>query len=344
VRLWLSIPVLALAACSSAPGAGIDGGADDSPLSDATPAPEPPDSLTRWLVGNEADAVILSSGPGLILGGGGADVDAAFEWAGTRVNGGDAVILRASGADGYNDYLFADIGGFDSVETLLLDERALADDPYELWTLDHAELIFIAGGDQWRYLDRWGGTGVQTSLAQAWARKAVVGGTSAGCAILGQHAFSAENGTVYSDEALADPYNEYVTLARDFLAYPPTADVITDTHFAARDRMGRLVTFAARLMADDWTSTPLGLGIDEGTALLVDADGTARVEGAGSVYALRATGPAETCAPGQPLSISNVELYRLGAGDQMALPSGATEVAGSTISASAGTLSPASPY
>ncbi len=60
--------------------------------------------------------------------GGGAEVDAAFTRAAQRAPQGDVLVLRASGADGYQDYLFTEIGGFDSVETLLVDRRALAED------------------------------------------------------------------------------------------------------------------------------------------------------------------------------------------------------------------------
>ena len=34
--------------------------------------------------------------------GGGTDVDALFTWMSDRAGGGDSVVIRASGADGYN--------------------------------------------------------------------------------------------------------------------------------------------------------------------------------------------------------------------------------------------------
>lgn len=143
--------------------------------------------------------------------------------------------------------------------------------------------IFIAGGDHATYVQDWTNIAVAAALHSAWRRGAVGGGTSAGCAILGAHVFSAANGTVYSDEALADPYNPYMTLGSGVVAPPPLAHAITDTHFRQRDRLGRLVALTARLITGGDDAAPLGIGVDEATALLVDAAGNARVVGDGAV-------------------------------------------------------------
>lgn len=288
--------------------------------------------------------MVSPDGPGLILMGGGTDVDAAFVWQRSLAAGGDVVVLRTSGSDGYNDYLYTDIGGFDSVETLRVDSRALANDPYVSWALRHAEAIFLAGGDQATYMEYWAGTAVQDALAAAWSRGAVIGGTSAGCAIMGAQVFTASNGTVYSDEALADPYNEYMTLGAGYVAPPPMSGVITDTHFRQRDRMGRLLAFTARMIADGTTKSPLGLGVDEATALLVDAAGNGRVAGSGAVYVVAPAAAPATCVAEQPLVFADVPVYTLQDGDTIALPSGVTSITPSSVSASGGMLSPAAPY
>ncbi len=80
-------------------------------------APTPPNGLVRYLSGADADRAAAPAGPGLLLMGGGTDVDEAFTWWLARTGGGDVVVLRASGADGYNPYLYDDLGGVDSVET-----------------------------------------------------------------------------------------------------------------------------------------------------------------------------------------------------------------------------------
>ncbi len=340
--------MISVGACGGGADAALDARAADAAVvvdaagPDAAP-PAPPAELQRWLVGDPAD-VRAASTRGLILMGGGTDVDAAFVWQRDRIDGGDVVVLRASGADGYNDYLFTDVGGVDSVETLLIDTVALASAPYVAWALDHAEAIFIAGGDQAVYLAAWRDTPVEAALDAAWARGAVLGGTSAGCAVLGEIVYAATEGSVYSDEALVDPYDLHVTLARDFLAVPPLHGVVTDTHFGARDRMGRLLAFVARAITDGWATRPVGLGVDEATALVIDADGVGTVLGAGAVYAVVPTDAPTTCAPGTALTWDDVPVHTLRAGDQLILPAGTTTVPAALLSATGGALVPADPY
>lgn len=338
--LWFVFASGALCACGGG-AAAID--AVPGPPDADTPSPSPPAGLERYLTGADADAHVTAAGPGIILMGGGSEVDDAFRWWIPRVAGGDAVILRTSGSDGYNDYLYTGIGGVDSVETLLVTSRALADDPYVAWRLAHAEGIFLAGGDQWTYLDAWRGTAVEAELRRAWARGAVVGGTSAGTAVLGELIYSAQNGSVVSAEALADPYDPRLTLETDLAGMPPLAGVITDTHFGARDRMGRLLGFLARIQTDGGASPVVGLGIDEQTALVINAEGQGQVMGDGVVYALIATDPPTHCVAGEPLE-SQVSYHRLRAGDGILLPAGTTSVVAGSLAAAGGALTPADPY
>ncbi len=149
---------------------------------------------------------------------------------------------------------------------------------------------------------------------------------------------------MYSDEALDDPYGPYMTLEREALQLPSLAGVVTDTHFSARDRMGRLLAFTARTIVDGWADRPLGLGADEATALVVDEDGAATVLGVGAVYVLAPDRPPTACGPGEPLAWTDVALHELVAGDTIELPSGATSVAPRLLSASGGSLDPSDPY
>ncbi len=304
--------------------------------------PDPPPALTHWIVGDEADLDASPTGPALVLMGGGPDVDEAFEAWQTWIDGGDVVVIRTSGADGYNDYLLS-FGG-DSVETMLVDTLALADDPYVACRIAQAEAVFLAGGDQAEYMTLWKDHGVADALGAAWARGAVLGGTSAGLAVLGEHVFAAYNDTVYSYEALEDPYNFYMTMDHGMLALPLLAGIITDSHFAERDRMGRLVGFLARIVQDGWDADPIGLGVDEATALVVAPDGEGTVIGDGSVYVLRSAGLPLVCTAGEPLTYEDLELVRLDAGDTVTLPAATTAVAASTLSAASGALDPVDPY
>ena len=62
----------------------------------------------------------------LILAGGGKDVDPAFQWFLTRANGGDALVLRASGGDAYNPGLIVtQPARFDEAELVHLNAKLL---------------------------------------------------------------------------------------------------------------------------------------------------------------------------------------------------------------------------
>ncbi len=85
-----------------------------------------------------------------------------------------------------------------------------------------------------------------------------------------------------SKMALHDPYcTARITLARGFLDIPILKGVITDTHFAKRDRMGRLLVFLARLDEPDGKPVPprstvlRGVGVEQETSVLLEPDGQA---------------------------------------------------------------------
>jgi cyanophycinase-like exopeptidase len=128
---------------------------------------------------------------------------------------------------------------------------------------------------------------------------------------MGEFLFSADNGTITSATALANPFSNKVALDRDFLVLPNMSNLITDSHFVTRDRMGRLLTFLARIVHDGWASTPRGLGIDERTALGVEPNGAAVVFGTGAAYFLQSPGAAEVCQPRTDLTYHNISVYRV---------------------------------
>lgn len=265
--------------------------------------------------GQPSGSVASKTTPGFALMGGGEDQDAAFQWMCEHAgNGGNFVVLRASGTDAYNPYVRKLCPGLSSVQTLIIPSREGAGQAFVAETIGKASAVFIAGGSQDNYINFWKGTPVEDTINAAIKNGVPVGGTSAGLAVLGEYSFAALKDTVKSSEALPNPFHERVTITRDFLHVPFLEGKITDSHFVARDRMGRLIAFLARIATDGWTRTPYGIGIDERTAVLMDADGSARVVGAGAAYFLRAPGPPEKCAPKLPLTYENIAVYRLAAG------------------------------
>ena len=247
--------------------------------------------------------------PSLVLMGGGPDVDAAFKWMIQKSGGGNFVVIRATGTDAYNPYIY-DMGGVRSVETLIIPSRTAAGDPFVLERVRNAEAVFIAGGDQSDYMRYWKDTPLDTALQELANRNIPIGGTSAGLAVMGQFIYTGENQSVTSPEALANPYNKNVTLGRDFLTLPTMGRVITDSHLDTRDRIGRLVAFLGRIVQDGWSGTARGLGVDVETALLVE-NGQAQRVGLGSVYFLQTVGLPQVCAPKTPLTYRNLGVQRV---------------------------------
>lgn len=248
---------------------------------DIPPALSRPASI--GLIGDTADidAPVLG---GIVLMGGGSDVESAFKWMIERSGGGDVVIIRASGTAAYNSFVF-NMGGVNSVETLKIDSRELADNDTVAEIIRNAEMLFIAGGNQANYMNFWRGTKTGEAINYLLnTKKAPVGGTSAGCAVLSGFYYSGENGGVTSAEALSDPWNNKVTIYNnDFLHPPFLQNVITDQHYLAREREGRHLVFMGRIY-NDFNVAACGIAADEKTAVCIDQDGIAKVYGTSKAY------------------------------------------------------------
>jgi len=263
--------------------------------------------------------------PGIAMMGGGRDLDEAFRWLCNNGNGGDFLILRARGDDDYNSYING-LCKLNSVATLIIPDRAAAEDPAVARIIDKAEVLFIAGGDQANYVRGWKGTGVEKAINEDLARGTPIGGTSAGLAIEGEFVYAAlgdkpDDKDLASVDVLTNPYFERVTLVRDFLKIPLLENMITDSHFARRDRMGRSLGFLARLIKDGWSSSPRAVAIDEKSAVLVEADGKATVVGTGKgAYFLEPTRAPEV-SRGVPLTFRGIRVYRVGSGGRFDLSS-----------------------
>jgi cyanophycinase len=297
------------------------------------------------VVGNPADVVTSTSGL-LVLQGGGTDVDENFVRMGARSGGGDFVVIRASGTDAYNPYIY-DLCSCDSVATIVFKNSNAVSDPFVIETIRNAEALFIAGGDQSDYVKLWKGTPIEDAIHHVAAKPAPVGGTSAGMAIMSEFLYSAmSNSSLTSAEALANPFHRDLTLDRDFLTLPKLGGLITDQHLQERDRMGRTVTFLARLVRDGWTAQGRAIAADRETALHVDpTTGAAQVFATPThstpfVYFLTTPGPPEICEPGIPLTYRNVGVYRIGPGNSFDLTRWrGTGGIGYTLTVEAGALS-----
>ena len=258
----------------------------------AAPAQTTPAYL-YFRAGSQDDVAALSK-PGFALMGGGSDLDEAFRFLCDRSGGGDFLILRATGDDEYNPYIQR-LCHQNSVSTLIIPNRQAAMDPFVEKSIRHASAIFISGGDQSNYINFWMGTPVQAALNDAISRGVPLGGTSAGLAVMGEYAYTAQGDKPQDKDldswtVLTNPFHPRVTLVRGFLQIPLLKGIITDTHFAKRNRMGRLLVYLARINEPDGKTLPppgegiRGIGVEERAAILLEPDGKATVIGSGSAY------------------------------------------------------------
>jgi cyanophycinase-like exopeptidase len=261
-----------------------------------TPAPAPTKCVsTSFAPAGAYDAHSARRGPGLVLSGAGADSTppAAFAWIRAHIGASDAaragnvVILRASGERESTD-LFYSRGRFAWVQEILIPPcapRAAVDAVAA--TVDRADAVFFSGGDQANYV-LWKGSALIDAVRRVYARRGIVGGGSAGLAIQGQVVYDSvaadrlhpgdDDYNVRTSNAVPNPLEPEISFTVGLFAWPPLSNTITDTHFVARDRFGRLVVFLTRILHDGLGTAPFyGLGVDEGSVVLVDADGRATV-------------------------------------------------------------------
>lgn len=316
-----------LAALVTCAAAAPQASAAGAPAASATPAATPTPTCRPIFyprVGAAADSVVRPKGPGLVLMGGSTDVDAAFRWMRRTIAGspssnvGDIVVLRATGDNDYDSYIYG-LSRFNSVRTILLPPCASAADIAKAASVvDRAEGLFFGGGDQANYVI-WKKTPLAAAVQRLYDRGGVVGGTSAGLAILGQFVFDAVAGDrthdVHTPDAVPDPYEPAISFTEDLFDFPPLRGTITDTHFAARNRLGRLAAFMAVLVAEHRVPGDRikGIGIQERSALVVDSTGwaTLLLQGSGGRALLLRGGKARQVVKGKPLVTSPIDTVLL---------------------------------
>lgn len=335
LRPWaIALPLLTAAACS-------DTGAVTEP--DAPRFAKAPAAFTIYPTKGATNVSTTPTG-GVYLAGGGTDLDAGMTWlmarGGARAGGGygDVVVLRTSGTNGYNSYLQR--LGANSVTSIVIGTKDGANAPEVLSAVDKAEVLFIAGGDQSTYVNLWSGTQLQARVNARIAAGVPIGGTSAGLAVLGQYVYSALNVSTTSAVALANPYDASITLAPALFTVPLLANVITDSHFVIRDRMGRLLTFLARLQQDGTASAPRAIGVDEGTGVGIVPGGATTTFGtaSGAYYLTAPTGGTRVCTANTALTYSTVAAVRVRTGQSFNVSTWTGSTPGYTYSVNGGVV------
>ncbi|XVX20276.1 hypothetical protein ACQP1U_18700 [Actinomycetota bacterium] len=159
---------------------------------------------------------------------------------------------------------------------LLAREDALDPANSAMLTDPDTDGAYVLGGDQVLAMHVLANTPAETALAGAFARGAVVGGTSAGNAVE-----SRSMGAGYPDDGY--PWNalerdKSLIFWGDDLASEErglsfgSQRVILDQHFYERGRFGRLLSWTAQSVERYGGAGKVGVGVDWGTAVVVEDD------------------------------------------------------------------------
>jgi cyanophycinase len=190
-------------------------------------------------------------------------------------------------------------------------DRAQAEGDSAARLLDSVTGVWFSGGDQARLTPILAGTPLLQAIRSRYHAGAVIGGTSAGAAIMTDSMITGEQ---YRDGVDTSAYygDDFPAIARRAIEIVPglgfLPGAIVDQHFIRRERHNRLISVVLE------RPTMLGIGIDEGTALVVGPEGAWRVIGrsAALIYDARQARVTDGGAP--VLGATDVRLHLVPAG------------------------------
>jgi len=157
--------------------------------------------------------------------------------------------------------------------------------------------VWFGGGDQVLLTKALLGTRVEKAIHARYEAGAVVGGTSAGAAVMANPMLTGEERHPGGVRPPSDSSEHFMTIARDNIELVPgfgmIKGVLIDQHFLRRRRHNRFISAVLD------TPPHLGAAIDESTALIVHPDGhwTVMGESAVSVYDARHASITQAAAP-----------------------------------------------
>jgi cyanophycinase len=221
------------------------------------------------------------------------------------------VPLASSDAQASGDGKAAQFRDFGADAFVLLITRPQAESAATAARLDGVTGIWFTGGDQTRVTPVLAGTATLAAMKARYRAGAVVGGTSAGAAVMSDSMLTGNQRP--PGDTLGYYGDEFRVIARGVIEIVPGLGffpgVIVDQHFVRRERHNRLLAVILE------RPTLIGVGIDEATALEVGPDGVWTVRGAASVvvYDARRARVTPSGSP-LPLGAADVRLHVLPAG------------------------------
>jgi cyanophycinase len=188
----------------------------------------------------------------LVVVGGGGTTDAIVARTIELAGGKDAVVVvlpqssavPTAGDSGVKMWLEAGAKSAKKVGFKDADARA---------SIEAATLIWIPGGDQNRFMEAIEGTGLDEVIRAAYRKGAVVGGTSAGAAVMSEWMMT-------GDAELTSLVAGKTVLKKGLALWP---EALIDQHFLKRQRNNRLLSAVLERPA------LIGVGIDEATAVVL---------------------------------------------------------------------------
>lgn len=170
--------------------------------------------------------------------------------------------------------------GARNVHVLFTQSREVANSDAFVAIIKKARGIWFDGGRQFHDIQAYAGTKAERAFWGVLQRGGVIGGSSAGMAVLGDFLVRG-----------APSFNNYIEDYPGFdQGFGFLRDTATDMHVVARERLPDLTSVTARY------PNVLGISADEGTAWVVHGD-VGRIIGRGKAFVYDANGPTDKGVP-----------------------------------------------
>jgi len=194
--------------------------------------------------------------------------------------------------------------GVTNIDVVEIETRAEAHHDANVEKIRKASVVFFTGGDQLRISSQIGDSPTYQCLLDLYQDGGTIVGTSAGAAVMSETMIIQGSG---------DETNEIYTLGMA-PGLGLVENIVIDSHFAERGRMGRLLGAVAE------NPKNLGICIDEDTAIIVEQGKRFKVIGSGGVYVVDGStvsySSLSDARPEGVLSIYGVTVHVLGTDDR----------------------------
>ncbi len=198
--------------------------------------------------------------------------------------------------------------GATNIDVLNIEKREQANDPEVLERIKNADVVMFTGGDQLRLSSILGGTQMHAIMLDKYKNEDFIyAGTSAGAA-------AASSNMIYQGSSSEALLKGEVKVASGLALID---DVIIDTHFVKRGRIGRLFQVVVG------NPKVLGIGLGEDTGLLITNGRQMEAIGSGLVILVDGREIKDTnlteVSLGQPISINHLVTHVMSKKDKFDL-------------------------